>query len=44
MRKISLFLGILISTFSVFGYSTTDISNAVFLAEQGIITTQSSTK
>lgn len=44
MRKISLFLGILTSTISVFGYSSADVSNAEFLAEQGVITSQSSAK
>lgn len=43
MRKISLFLGILTSTISVFGYSSTDVSNASFLATEGIIVKQSST-
>ena len=44
MRKISLFLGILTSIISAFGYSSNDISNAEFLAEQGIITSQPATK
>jgi len=44
MRKISLFLGILTSTISVFGYSSADVSNAEFLANQWIITSQSSAK